>query len=306
VPPDITSFADDYEIEGKPLPPGEEYPSVPVPFVSQDYRKTLGIPLLEGRWFDARDRLDTAPVTVISESMARKHFSGENPIGRHIKYGGRSQDHPFMEIIGVVGDVKYLGLDRDSGTVFYELSVQMPFRDMWLLVRTHGDAQSLAAAVPRQIHSYYPNVSVDRVGTMAQMLSKSVSLPRFRSLLMTVFATVSLLLAAIGIYGVIAYSVAQRTQEIGVRMALGATRHRVLRLVIGQGGRLAAVGIMLGLIGAFALTHFLNRMLFGVTASDMVTFASAALLLGAVAVVASLIPALRAARVDPLTALRQE
>ena len=156
IPPYGTEF-DDYEIEGKPLPLGEEHPSVPVPFVSHDYRKALGIPLLRGRWFDGRDRADTPRVTVISESMARKHFSGENPVGRRMKYGGPTQtSHPFMEIIGVVGDVKYLGLDRDSGAVFYELSFRMPFRDMWLLVRTQGEAQPLAAAVRREIHSLDP------------------------------------------------------------------------------------------------------------------------------------------------------
>jgi putative ABC transport system permease protein len=306
IPPYGTEF-DDYEIEGKPLPVGEEHPSVPVPFVSHDYRKTLGIPLLRGRWFDGRDRADTPRVTVISESMARKHFSGENPVGRRMKYGGPTQTwHPYMEIIGVVGDVKYLGLDRDSGAVFYELSFRIPFRDMWLLVRTQGEAQPLAAAVRRVIHSLDPDVPVDRVGTIAQELAHSVTLPRFRSLLMAVFAASALLLSAIGIYGVIAYSVAQRTQEIGVRIALGATPMGVVRMVLGQGGRLAVVGIALGLGGAAGLTPLLQRMLFGVDPSDPVTFANAALVIGAVAIVACIVPAFRAAQVDPVIALRQE
>jgi predicted permease len=306
IPPYGTEF-DDYEIEGKPLPVGEEHPSVPVPFVSHDYRKTLGIPLLRGRWFDGQDRADTPRVTVISESMARKHFSGENPVGRRMKYGGPTQSwHPYMEIIGVVGDVKYLGLDRDSGAVFYELSFRIPFRDMWLLVRTQGEAQPLAAAVRREIHSLDPNVPVDRVGTMAQALADSVTLPRFRSLLMGVFAASALLLSSIGIYGVIAYSVAQRTQEIGVRMALGMTSVAVVRMVLRQGGRLAVVGIALGLGAAAGLTRFLQRMLFGVEPLDAITFAGAALVIGAVAIVACTVPAFRAARVDPVTALRQE
>lgn len=307
VPPDRAAFGDDYEIEGKPLPAGEQHPSVPVPFVSHDYRKTLGIPLLRGRWFDGRDRADTPRVTVISESMARRHFAGENPVGRRMKFGGSTQTaHPYMEIIGVVDDVKYLGLDRDSGAVFYELFFRIPFRDMWLLVRTQGDAQPLAAAVRREIQRFDPNVPIDRVSTMADALAGSVILPRFRALLMAVFAASALLLAAIGIYGVIAYSVAQRTQEIGVRMALGATSVGVVRMILGQGGRLAVVGIALGLGGAAGLTRFLERMLFGVAPSDVMTFVGAALLIGVVAIVACTVPAFRAARVDPVTALRNE
>ncbi|MEX2263379.1 MAG: ABC transporter permease [Bryobacteraceae bacterium] len=306
IPPDRVAFSDGYEIESKPTPPGSEHPAVPVPFVSRDYFRTLGIPLLRGRWFDGRDRADSPRVTVISEAMARRHFPGENPVGQRLKHGHRSLANPYMEIIGVVGDVKYQGLDSENTLVYYELTSQVPSRPMWLLVRTRGDAQALAPAVRQEIRSLDPGVPIDRVGTMSQALSESVSLPRFRSLLMTVFAATALLLAAIGIYGVIAYSVAQRTQEIGVRMALGATPAGVLRLVIGQGGRLAFVGIALGLAGAFGLTRVLEKMLFGVSASDTVTFASAALVLGAVAIVASLIPALRAARVDPLTALRHD
>jgi putative ABC transport system permease protein len=306
VPPYGTEF-DDYEIEGKPLPPGEEHPSVPVPFVSHDYRKTLGIPLLRGRWFDDRDRADTPRVTVISESMARMHFSGEDPVGRRMKYGGPNQSrHPFMEIIGVVGDVKYLGLGRDSGAVFYELSFHMPLPDMWLLVRTQGEPPPLAAAVRREIHSLDPNVPVDRVGTLAQALSGSIALPRFRSLLMAAFAATALLLSAIGIYGVIAYSVAQRTQEIGLRMALGATSAGVVRMVLRQGGQLALVGIVLGLAGAAGLTRFLEKMLFGIDPSDAVTFGGAVLVIGAVAIIACTVPALRAAHVNPVTALRNE
>jgi putative ABC transport system permease protein len=211
-----------------------------------------------------------------------------------------------MEIVGTVGDVKYLGLDRNSGAVFYELFFRIPFRDMWLLVRTQGDAPPLAAAVRREIHSLDPNVPVDRVGTMADALGDSVALPRFRSALMAVFAVSALLLSAIGIYGVIAYSVAQRTHEIGVRMALGATSAGVVRMVLAQGGRLAAVGIVLGLGGAASLTRLLERMLFGVDPYEPVTFACVALGIGAVAIVACTVPALRAARVDPVTALRQE
>jgi predicted permease len=300
IPPDRLNLTDDYQIEGKPLPPGTQHPAVPVPFVSQGYFETLGIPLLQGRRFDSRDRAGTAPVTIISETMARRHFAGENPLGRRIRY------KDSLEIIGVVGDVKYRGLEREDEPVFYRLASQAAERRMWLLVRTQGDAVSMASAVRQEIRALDPAVPVDRVGTMAQALSESVSLPRFRFVLMTVFAATALLLAAIGIYGLIAWSVTRRIQEIGVRMALGATPPGVLRLVIGQAARLASVGVVLGLVGAFALSRVLERMLFGVTVFDTVTFAGAALLLGTVAVVASLLPALRAARVDPVTALRHE
>jgi predicted permease len=306
IPPDRVAFTDGYEIEGKPAPPNSDHPAVPVPFVSHDYFKTLGIPLLQGRWFDGRDRADSARVTVISEAMARRHFPGENPVGQRLKHGHRSTGNPYMEIIGVVGSVKYQGVHNEDTPAYYELSVQVPARPMWLLVRTKGDAQALAAAVRREIRSLDPNVPVQRVGTMADALAQSVSLPRFRSFLMSIFAGTALLLAAIGIYGLFAYSVAQREQEIGIRMALGATRSGVVGLIVGQGSRLALVGIVLGMAAAIGLTRFLEKMLFGITTSDLVTFASAPLVLAVVAIVASLLPALRAARIDPVTALRQE
>jgi predicted permease len=279
---------------------------VPVPFVSQDYFATLGIPLLRGRWFDSRDTAKSPRVTVISDTMARRHFPGEDPVGQRLKHGGRALSNPYMEIIGVVGDVKYEGLDGPPAPVYYEVTSQAPDRPMWLLVRTRGDALSLAPAVRQEISRIDPDVPVDRVGSMAQALSESVSMPRFRSLLMSVFAAAALLLAAIGTYGVMAYSVAQRTQEIGVRMTLGASPPRVLRLVIGQGSRLAILGIILGIGCAFGLTRVLRHMLFGVTPLDPVAFAAAALLLGTAALVAMLVPAVRAARVDPVTVLRHD
>jgi putative ABC transport system permease protein len=232
--------------------------------------------------------------------MARRHFMSENPIGQRIRFGGQS-----LEIIGVVGDVKYRGLHRDNEPTFYQLTFQAARgEDMWLLMRTSRNAGDLSATVRQEIRSLDPGVPLDRIGTMAGALSQSVDLLRFRSLLMTVFAITALALAAIGIYGVVAYSVARRTREIGVRMALGATPSGVLALVVRQGSRPVIVGIAVGLAGAFALTRVLEGMLFGVTASDPLTFAGGVVALSAVAVVASLFPALRAARVDPVTALR--
>jgi putative ABC transport system permease protein len=190
--------------------------------------------------------------------------------------------------------------------VYYESADQYSSPPMWLVVRTAGHAWRWLNAVQAEIRAIDANVPVASAGTMEGALHESVALPQFRTMVMVIFAVSALVLAAVGIYGLLAYSVERRTQEIGVRMALGATPPGVLRLVIGQGLRLVSVGIVLGLVGAFALTRVLQKMLFGISASDKVTFGGAALILGAVAVVASLIPAWRAARIDPATALRQE
>lgn len=298
VPPDQPGYHDTYEIEGKPLAPGAQHPIVPMPFVSPDYFRALGIPLLRGRTFNQADYRGPG-VTVISDTMARLHFRDEDPIGKRIRYGNS------LEIIGVVGDVKYRGLGDENKPVFYQLITGGRLWDVWLTVRIKG-VSGTAAAIREEIRRIDPVVPVDRISTLAQSTAESVAMPRFRTLLMTLFAATALLLAAVGIYGVVAYTVAQRTREIGVRMALGATASGVLRMVIGQGGRLVGMGIALGVIGAIALTRFLEGMLFGVSASDTLTFAGTAVVLGAVSVFASLIPAFRAARIDPVTALRQE
>ena len=306
IPPDRVAFTDGYEIERKPMPAGSERVAVPIPFVSRDYLKTLGIPLLRGRWFDNRDTADAPAVVVISEALARQAFPGENPIGQRMKHGGRGSPNPFVEIVGVVGDTKYQGLDNGDTPVFYKFASQAAMRPMWLLVRTQQPASALAAGIRKEIAALDAGVPVDRVSTMAQAMAESVSLPRFRSLAMSIFAVTALLLAAIGIYSVIAYTVLQRTQEIGIRMALGATPSGVLKLVVARSGRLTLIGVGIGVAGAFGLVRFLAKMLFGVTPFDAFTFAGSALTLTVVAVIAALAPALRAARVDPVTALRHE
>ena len=288
------------------MPAGSERVAVPIPFVSHEYLKTLGLPLLRGRWFDDRDTSNAPEVTVISEAMARRDFPGEDPVGQRLKRGGKGSPNPYMEIIGVVGNARYQGLDSGETALFYQSATQVPMRPMWLVLRTRQDARGMAPTIREQITALDPGVPVDRVSTMAQALDESVSLPRFRSLAMSIFAATALLLAAIGIYSVIAYSVMQRTQEIGVRMALGATPSRVLRQVVGGSGRLTLIGAVIGVSGALALTRLLKNMLFGVTAFDIFTFFSAVGILTAVAIVASLAPALRAARVDPVTALRHD
>jgi putative ABC transport system permease protein len=304
LPPDRVAFSDGFEVPGRT--PKEGGPVVPVPWVSYDYFRTLGIPVLRGRVFDRRDKPGSPGVKVISEALARRYFPGEDPIGKRLKHGGPSLDNPYGEIIGVVADVKYEGLAGENVPVYYESADQYSSRPMWLVVRTVGPARQWLNAVRAEIRAIDPNVPVAVAASMEEALNESVALPQFRTTLMAIFAFSALALAAVGIYGVLSYSVERRTQEIGVRMAIGATPPDVLRLVIGQGGRLASVGMVLGLAGAFALTRLLQKMLFGVSASDTLTFAGSAVVLGAVAVVASLIPAWRAARIDPVTALRRE
>jgi putative ABC transport system permease protein len=304
LPPDHVAFSDGFEIPGRT--PKEGGPVVPVPWVSYDYFRTLGIPVLRGRVFDRHDKPGSPGVKVISEALARRYFPGEDPIGQRLKHGGPSLNNPYGEIIGVVADVKYEGLAGENVPVYYESADQYSSRPMWLAVRTAGRARQWLSAVQAEIRAIDSNVPVASAGSMEDWLHESVALPQFRTTLMAIFAFSALALAAVGIYGVLSYSVERRTQEIGVRMAIGATPLDVLRLVIGQGGRLASVGVVLGLAGAFVLTRVLQKMLFRVSASDTLTFAGAAVVLGAVTIVASLIPAWRAARIDPVTALRQE
>jgi len=304
LPPDRVAFSDAFEIPDRT--PKEGGPVVPVPWVSYDYFRTLGIPVLRGRVFDRRDKPGSPGVIVISEALARRYFPGENPIGKRLKHGGPSLNNPYKEIIGVVADVKYQGIAGENAPVYYESADQYTAGPMWLVVRTTGHAQQWLTAVRAEIRAIDPNVPAARAGSMEDALHESIAIPQFRTTVMVIFAVSALLLAAVGVYGVLAYAVERRTREIGVRMALGATPGGVLGLVIGQGSRLVSVGIVLGLIGAFALTRALQGMLFGISASDMVSFAGAALVLGAVAIVASLIPAWRAAHIDPITALRQE
>jgi putative ABC transport system permease protein len=313
LPPDREGDADTYVIAGRPLGPGELNPIVSAPTVSADYFHTLGIPLVKGRFFDARDRADSPPVAIISAGLARRDFAGRDPmgpidpIGQRIKRSGPElHGSPYMEIVGVVGNTRYLGLARSTDAAYYEPLSQNGGRKLFLAVRSGTAAASLAPLLRREVQAVDRDVVVTAVATMEQALSDSVAQPRFRTALLAAFAAAAVLLAAIGIYGVVAWSVAQRTHEIGVRMALGARRADVLLLVVGQGAHLALAGIGLGLAGAFLLTRVLANLLFGVSATDPLTFILVPLLLAAVALAASLIPARRAAAIDPHAALKVE
>ncbi len=308
LPPDRQNDYDTFVIQGQQFAPGETNPAVTCPIVSPDYFRALGIPLVRGRFFTDHDVENAPPVVIISESMARRYFPNDNPLGHRLKASGPDLNgSPYMEIVGVVGGVRYTGLDDQPADAYYQPYAQtMYYQRTNLVVRSAGPAMSLANSLRSAIREIDKDTVISDVNTMEEALGASVVGPRFRTLLLGGFAFCALVLAAIGIYGVIAYSVAQRTQEIGIRMALGAHRSNVIRQVVIEGLRLALAGTALGIAGAFLATRLLASLLYSVKATDPVTFAIGPLILIAVALVASFLPACRAAMVDPVIALRHE
>jgi len=308
LPPNRSTNDDTFVIEHQLLAQGQTNPSIQDTRVTPDYFRTLGIPLRTGRLFTEADRDDSPQVALISESMALRFFPGEDPIGRRIKESGPDlTDIPYRQIVGIVGDVKYNGLDRDTSAAYYLPAWQDGFGNVgYLTVRTSYAAASLSESIRRELQGMDPQMVISQMETMERATSNSVAQPRFRTALIGAFAGLALLLAAIGLYGVIAYSVSQRTQEIGVRIALGAGTGEVLRMVIREGAVLAVAGIGLGLAGSVALTRLLDKLLFGVTATDPLTFLGVSLLMSGVSLAAILFPARRATRIDPLIALRWE
>jgi predicted permease len=292
------------EVEGRTPPPsGDISPDYLV--VTPAYFQTLGVPLLSGRTFVDRDDANAAPVAIISEATARYFWPGQDVIGKHIR-GACGDDKIWCQVVGVVGDLKQHHLEQASRMAVYTPFSQDPWAFFALVVRTRLEPASAASAVETAIHSVDPDEPVYNVRSMRDVEAASLSPQRLQIALIGLFAALALVLACMGIYGVMAYSVAQRTGEVGVRMALGAQAGNVLCLVLGEGLRLAVVGAAIGLAGSFFATRLLAGMLFGVAPSDPLTFASVALVLVAVAVLACYIPAWRATRVDPLVALRHE
>jgi len=299
-------FLFSFQIDGRPpLPPGASQ-STNFYSVSAGYFKAMGIPLQRGRLLTERDTKDSPRVAVINETMAKKIFPGEDPLGKRITFDNRDKNPRWYEIVGIVGDVKQYGLDQATTLQTYEPYTQQPFPYMTLVVRTAGDPTTLSAAIRSEILAIDKDQPTTSTRTLNELFSTSMAQQRFSMVLLGVFASVALILAAVGIYGVLSYAVTQRTHEIGIRMALGAGQRDVLRLVVGQGMLLTVIGVISGLLAAFGLTRLMASLLFGVTATDALTFASVASVLIAVALFACYIPARRAMRVDPLVALRYE
>jgi len=274
--------------------------------VTPQFFTTLGISLLKGRDFTADDHAQAPNVAIISEALARRYWPNEDPLGKRLREEGA--DNPWVSVVGVVADVKYRGLPNNPTAdpdVYFPL-LQRPTNTLSLAVRTANDPISLTAAIRSEIQKFDPNLPLYNVTTMAQQVANQTTQSRFSAWLLGIFGALALALSAVGIYSVMAYAVEQHTREIGVRMALGAQPRDVLRLVIGQGMVLALVGVALGLVTSVALTRTMKNLLFGISATDPVTFAAIALLLIAVALLACFVPARRATKVDPMVALRVE
>ncbi|MEY2564878.1 MAG: hypothetical protein QOH88_3071 [Verrucomicrobiota bacterium] len=294
---------DAFKIAGQPAPlPGQE-PGVEVRVITPSYFRAMGIPLLKGRLLDERDTKESR-VLLINETMAKRYFPGVDPVGKQMEvfWDGSGPD----EIVGVVGDIHESTLNKEAEPAIYWSHPRESYSGMALVVRASGDASRFAAAVQKEIRALDPDQPVSDVRTMKEVIAKSIARPRFNTLLLSIFAGVALVLASVGLYGVMNYSATQRTHEVGIRMALGATRADIMRLVVGNGMLLTLIGIGLGVAASLMLTRVMASLLFGITATDFPTFLGVSVVLAAVALIANYIPARRATRVDPVIALHYE
>jgi putative ABC transport system permease protein len=274
--------------------------------VSADYFAVMGIRLLQGRVFNSTDTADSARVSIINEALAQRIWPGANPIGQRLKWGSPDSDSPWMEVVGVVADVKLNGVERETPIQTYLPFAQHPTGLQWLVARTTGEPMQVAASVERAIHEIDRDLPVVSIRSMNQLMAISLAARRLTLVLLMSFAALALLLAGIGIYGVVSYSVKQRTRELGIRVALGAQAGDVLKLILAQGLKLALIGVVIGLAAAFALTRWMESLLFGVRPTDPLTFGVVAVVLLCVSLLACWIPARRATKVDPMVALRIE
>jgi putative ABC transport system permease protein len=298
------------EVAGRTVPPADR-PSVVIHTAGPDYFKTMGIPIVRGRDFTDRDDFSAPPVLIVNEALARQHFPNEDPIGKRVAPGFstvpiKDDESGMREIVGVVADVKHQTLQGATQPEIYFAQSQMPMPAMTVVVRTASDPRALQRAVRGVVQSLDKNAPVYAVRTVEEILERSVATPRFNTVLIGLFAVVALLLTMVGLYGVMSCAVSENTQQIGIRMALGAQRRDVLRVILGQGIWLTVVGIAIGLGVALGLTRLMSSLLFGIGSTDPWTFTSVAVLLLGVAAAACYLPARRAMNVDPVIALRQE
>ena len=296
-----------FSVEGKPEPPPGQRPSADIARVGPDYFPAMGVRLLEGRAFGEADRTDAPAVCMVDETLAKKHWPGETALGKRLKFGGLDdKDNPWMEVVGIVAHVKNYGVDEDSRVELYLPYLQNSVSSLTVVVRTDRDPASLSSGVREAVRAADPELPVYQVRTLESMVAEHAAPRRLAALLIGVFAALALLLAAGGIYGVMSYAVAQRTAEIGIRMALGAQQREILGMVLRHGAAMAIAGVGIGLVAALALARLITRLLFETSASDLATFSLVPVLLLTVALLACYLPARRAARVDPLVALRYE
>jgi predicted permease len=286
-------------------PPGEKFLNADARIVSGRYFEAMQISLVAGRFFNQEDTADKPRVTIIDERMAREYWPGQSAVGKRIQVLQLRGD-PWLTIVGVVGRVKQDSLDADPRIAFYRPQTQAPSRAITVALRTGADPVALAGAARREIHELDGDLPMHAVRSMRQLVAQSLAPRLFLERLLTLFAALALVLAALGIYGVMAYQVSQATRELGIRIALGATRQAIVSMVLGRGMTLSVCGVAIGMVAAVALTRLIRGLLFGVEALDAVSFASTALLLALVSALASYIPARRAAHTDPLKSLRSE
>ncbi|HEX9003975.1 MAG TPA: ABC transporter permease, partial [Blastocatellia bacterium] len=296
-----------FSIEGKPVPVGNK-PNNDYRTVSPNYFRTMGIALRQGREFTDRDKADAPDTVIINEELARRFFPGENPIGKRVQIG--AENSRFREIVGVVENVHLTSLDGPVDPAIYVPMAQntwpQALRISTFAIRTSVEPRTLLAAIRNQLHSIDSSLPVTQVQTMEEIVSGSLAQRRFNLTLLMIFAAVAGVLAIVGVYGVMSYNVTQQTHELGIRMALGAQQSEILKMVVGDGAKLAMAGVAIGLAGSLALTRLMAGLLFGVSATDPLTFVAIALALTAVCILAALIPARKAAKVNPIIALRGE
>jgi putative ABC transport system permease protein len=306
LPIDGSNWNSVFIVGDQPVPPRAELPSSAFTPVSATYFDTMSMRLVKGRAFTDADTEKSSTVTVINETMARRFWPTEDPIGKRLKQGWPESKSPWREVVGVVADVKMNGVDQETPLQAYLPLAQESATGLALVVRTEGVPLLLATTIEQTINEIDKDLPVFNARSMDQLLDSAIARQRLTMVLLTGFAAVALLLAAVGIYGVVSYSVSQRTREIGIRMALGAQARDVMKLVAGQGMILALIGVLIGLGASLALTRLMKSLLFGVSATDPFTFAAISVLLACVALLACYLPARRATKVDPMVELRYE